>query len=185
MKRPLQIGDLQGSFLLGKAKRRLYVYFFAIWKVLVEVLVVVDFEVTVTVTVHKTPEVKFEIFTAFVAPTVLAILLVETTLASKFFLAVTSMVTPSFGKVEVTFTLIACVAAKAGKIKLVAESVIAFPSTSTLKTTDASLGVGVGVCVGVGVAASPPLLHEKRINGMATNANFKYFILFILTFCRP
>ena len=27
MKRPLQIGDLQGSFLLGKAKRRLYFIF--------------------------------------------------------------------------------------------------------------------------------------------------------------
>ena len=61
MKRPLQIGDLQGSFLLGKAKRRLYVYFFAIWKVLVEVLVVVDFEVTIIVSVQTTPVISPDI----------------------------------------------------------------------------------------------------------------------------
>jgi hypothetical protein len=148
-------------------------------------VVVVVLEVTVTVTVHKTPEDKLDILIALVAATVLEILLFETTLRSKFFLVVTSIVTPSFGKVEVTFTLIDCVAAKAGRIKLVAESVIAFPSTSTLKTSIVSVGVGVGVGVGVVVAESPPLLQENRIKGMATITNLKYFILFMLTFCRP
>ena len=92
------------------------IYLAAIWKVLVELLEDFVLEVTVTVTVHKTPGAKLVTLAALVAPVVLAALLEETTVLSAFFLVDTSMVTPSFGKVEVTFTLMACVVDKAATI---------------------------------------------------------------------
>ena len=84
-------------------------YLAAILNVFVAVFVLFVFEVTTTVAVHKTPGVKLEIVTALVAAVVLDLLSVNTEVLSTSLVTLTSIVTPSLGKADVTFTLIAWV----------------------------------------------------------------------------
>ena len=77
-------------------------------------LVEVVLELTTTVAVHNTPDVRLAIETALVAAVLLATPpFPYTKVLSKFLFTLTVMVTPSLGKVDVTFTFMACVAAKA------------------------------------------------------------------------
>jgi hypothetical protein len=81
----------------------------AILNVLIAVLVLFVFEVTVTLTVDKTPGDKLLMVTALEAAVLLVKLLVKITVFSAASLVtLTSIVTPSVGKVVVIFTLITC-----------------------------------------------------------------------------
>jgi hypothetical protein len=136
-------------------------YLAANLKVIVLVLVAVDFEVTVIVAVLSTPGVK-PVIVILLSATKLEFVVVKTLLLSASLVTVTATVTPADGKVELTFTFIACEVPTTANI---------FPvpgSTLTEKVTGDSVGVGVGV----GVGESPPLLHEKNINGITSNINF-------------
>jgi len=140
-------------------------YLAANLKVIVLVLVAVDFEVTVIVAVLSTPGVK-PVIVILLSATKLEFVVVKTLLLSASLVTVTATVTPADGKVELTFTFIACEVPTTANI---------FPvpgSTLTEKVTGDSVGVGVGVGVVVGVGESPPLLHEKNINGITSNINF-------------
>ena len=81
-------------------------YFEANSKVLVIALDDLDFEVTTTVATHNTPGVKPVIVTGLLAVEE-DVLDVNTTALSAFFFTDTSIVTPSFGKVELIFALMA------------------------------------------------------------------------------
>ena len=81
----------------------------AILNVLVAVLELFVFEVTTTVAVDKTPGDKLLMVMELEAAVLLVILLVKiTALSAASLVTLTSMVTPSVGKVEVIFTFIAC-----------------------------------------------------------------------------
>jgi hypothetical protein len=116
----------------------------------------VVFDVTTTVAVDNAPGVNPVMLTVLSAVK-LEILLVKTVELSTSFVTVTATVTPSFGKVELTFTIIACDVPTTPKI------LPAPGSTFTEKATEDST-VGSGV-----VVVSPPLLHIASKKGMAIN----------------
>jgi hypothetical protein len=137
-------------------------------KAIVLVLVVVDFELTVIVAVLSTPGVK-PVIVILLSATKLEFDVVKTILLSASLVTVTATVTPAVGKVELTFTFIAC------DVPTTANIFPAPGSTLTEKVSGDSVGVGVGV--GVGAEVSPLLLHEKKIKVIARNKNLINFIL--------
>ena len=131
-------------------------------------MVIVDFEVTITVAVHNTPGVNPAMFTLLSALT-LEFEVENTEELSASFVTSTFTVTPAAGSTEVTFTTIGCDVPTTPKI------LPAPGSLSTVKAIVASVGVGgVG---GLGAGVSPPLLQEENIKGRATNKNLIAFII--------
>ena len=124
----------------------------------------VAFDVTTTVVVDKAPGVNPVILTVLSAVK-LELVFVKTTELSASFVTVTNIVTPSFGKAELTFTIMACAVPTTPKM---------FPapgSTFTEKATEASTGVSGGV-----VVVSPPLLQEASKKGIAISKYLNDFI---------
>jgi hypothetical protein len=144
-------------------------YLVANLKVIVLVLVAVDFEVTVIVAVLSTPGVK-PVMVILLSDTKLEFVVVKTLLLSASLVTTTATVTPAVGKVELTFTFIAC------DVPTTANIFPAPGSTLTEKVTGDSVGVGGGVGAGVGAEVSPLLLHEKKIKVIARNKNLINFI---------
>jgi hypothetical protein len=83
----------------------------------VAVLLAFDFEVIVTVATHNVPAANPVTVTGLLAADEDKFV-VNTTVLSAFFFTETSIVTPSFGNVEVILALIATVAPTTGKIVL-------------------------------------------------------------------
>ena len=127
-------------------------------KIIVLVLVAVDFEVTVIVAVLSTPGVK-PVMVILLSATKLEFAVVKTLLLSASLVTVTATVTPAVGKVELTFTFIACDVPTTAKI---------FPapgSTLTEKVTGDSVGVGVGAGVGISTLKAGNVTGESKVSG--------------------
>ncbi len=130
-------------------------YFFTILNVFVWLLVLVPFDVTITVVVHKTPDFKLSTF-ALILDVELERLLEEIVTPSESLLVLTSTWTPAVGNVELTFNFKAWLDPIAAKI-------LPAPGSISIENTIAdSEGVGVGVGVGVGEGESPPVLLQAN-----------------------
>jgi len=128
-------------------------------------------EVTTTVAVHKAPGDNPAIVMVLSA-VLLEIELLNTVVLSESFITVTPTVTPAVGMVELILTMIGCEVPTTPKI---------FPAPgSTFTVTERAtsvVGVTGGGVGGVGVGESPPLLQDKRKNGMAINRFLAFFIV--------